>query len=140
MIKLEQKRLERKKQTAEDFTPPALVNEMLDKLPKEVFTDSSKTFCDPAAGNGNFLLEVLKRKLANGHQPLQALSTIYGVELMSDNVEEMKDRLLIELPSLSPEDAKEARKIVNKNIKCHDALTWDFDNWKSSVKKSKALF
>ena len=113
---------------------------MLDKLPFLCFTDPSKTFCDPAAGNGNFLVVVLQRKLANNHPPLQALSTIYGVELMGDNVEEMKDRLLIELPSLTPEEAKEARRIVNHNIVCHDALTWDFDNWRPKNKKQKALF
>lgn len=142
MTELEHKRHQRKKQTAEEFTCPELVSEMLDKLPPEVFSDPTKTFCDPAAGNGNFLVEVLRRKLTLNHPPLQALSTIFGVELMSDNVEEMKDRLLIELPSLSPEDAKEARRIVNHNIICANALTFDFENWaiKKPEKKAKSLF
>lgn len=136
MLKIEQKRKLRRKQTAEDFTPIPLVNEMLDKLPSDVFIDPSKTFCDPAAGNGNFLVEILKRKLINIH-PLQSLQTIYGVELMEDNVEEMKERLL----SLIPEKFhKEAKVILDHNIICHDALTWDFENWKSKLSKPKALF
>ena len=138
MTALEHKRKARRKETAEDFTPIPLVNEMLDKLPPEVFTDPTKTFCDPAAGNGNFLIEVLRRKLDNGHDPLQALSTIYGVELMDDNVEEMKERLLTLIPI---ELHRKAKNILKKNIICHDALTWDFENWKSPhSNKPKPLF
>ena len=141
MTELEHKRKSRRKETAEDFTPDPLVQEMLDKLPQEVWLDPTKTFLDNSAGNGNFLVAILRRKLAVGHSPLQALSTIYGVELMPDNVEEMKDRLLIELPSLTPEESKQARKIINHNIVCHDALTWNYENWKSNnPAKAKPLF
>lgn len=132
-----EKRKERRKQTAEDFTPSILVNEILDKLPNEVFIDPNKTFCDNSAGNGNFLIEVLRRKLSNSHPPPQALSTIYGVELMADNVEEMKERLLELIPEA---DHEEAKKILDKNIVCHNALTWDFDNWCSTEKKTTPLF
>lgn len=138
---LSEKRLQRKKQTAEDFTPEPLVNEMLDKLPQDVWSNPNKTFLDNSAGNGNFLVVILRRKLAAGHPPLQALSTIYGVELMPDNVEEMKDRLLVELPTLTPEEVKKARKIIDHNIVCHDALTWDYENWKSTKPaEAKPLF
>ena len=126
MTALEQKRKERRKETAEDFTPKELVSEMLVKLPQEVFLDPSKTFCDNSAGNGNFLYAVLEIKLAHGHDPLQALSTTYGVELMEDNVEEMKERLL----ELIPENLHtKAIPIIDHNIVCHDALTWDYNNW-----------
>jgi len=136
MTELQTKRALRRKETAEDFTPRVLVDEMLDKLPAEVWTEN-KTFCDPASGDGNFLMVILERKLSFGHDHLSALSTIYGVELMKDNVVEMKSRLL----TLIPEDLhKEAKKILNKNIKCHDALTWDFSKWKSSIVNNKRLF
>lgn len=144
MTELEHTRKARRKQTAEDFTPPALVNEMLDKLPAEVWTPE-KTFIDNSAGNGNFLIEVLRRKLAINHPPLQALSTIYGVELMADNVDEMKDRmlqvLLDALPDLDDTQKQQAIEIINHNIVCHDALTWDYENWKSPANpKAKSLF
>ena len=93
MTKLQERRKNRRKKTAEFFTPPSLVNEMLDKLPKEVWREG-KTFCDPACGNGEFLVWVLLRKLAKGHKPLDALKTIYGVDIMSDNIEECRKRLL----------------------------------------------
>ena len=138
---LSEKRLQRKKQTAEDFTPEPLVNEMLDKLPQGVWSNPNKTFLDNSAGNGNFLVAILQRKLSLGHDPLIALSTIYGVELMPDNVEEMKDRLLVELPTLTPQEVKKARKIIDHNIVCHDALTWDYENWKSTKPvEAKPLF
>jgi hypothetical protein len=140
MTELQQLRNSRRKQTAECFTPPELVNEMLDKLPSDIWDDPSKTFIDPAGGSGNFVIEILKRKLKNNHPPLQALSTIFSIELMPDNVEEMKQRLLDLLPPLSDDDLLKAKDIINHNIVCHDALTWDYENWCSTKHKSKSLF
>lgn len=134
MTDLEQKRKERRKTTAEFFTPPDLVNYMLDKLDPEMW-DEDKTFCDPSAGNGNFLVEILKRKLSLGHNPEKALSTIYGVELMADNVEEMKTRLL----DIIGHEQKYI-DIINKNIICHDALTFDWENFQSTHKVKNNLF
>jgi len=135
---LEEKRKARRNITAEDFTPEPLVNEMLDKLPAEVWIDTSKTFLDNSAGNGNFLVAVLQRKLDHGHDPLQALSTIYGVELMYDNVEEMHHRMYTIVKDLlhTQEDKDKAFKIIKKNIVCHDALTWDYENW-CPIKRGK---
>jgi len=145
MTELEHKRKARRKQTAEDFTPIPLVDEMLDKLPPEVWTDPSKTFLDNSAGNGNFLVRVLARKLEAGHPPLQALASVYGVELMADNVEEMRGRMLQVLlehhPDLDDTQKAEAIGILNYNIVCHDALTWDYENWKAPANpKAKSLF
>lgn len=144
MTELQQLRQSRRKQTAEDFTCSELVNEMLDKLPSEVWLPE-KTFCDPASGNGNFLVEVLRRKLFNNHSPVQALSTIYGVELMDDNVEEMKERLLQVVldhhPDIDNAQKDELIGILNHNIVCSDAFKWDFENWRSKdYAKPKALF
>jgi hypothetical protein len=140
MTELEKKRLARRRETAEDFTPEWLINQMLDKLPEEVWAPE-KIFLDNSAGNGNMLICVLVRKLSHGHDPLQALSTIYGVELMSDNVEEMKQRLLDTLPELDDTQKQQAIDIINHNIVCHDALTWDYENWKAPANlKPKALF
>ena len=139
MTELEQKRKSRRKLTAEDFTPSELVNEMLDKLSDDVW-QPEKLWVDPAAGNGNFLIEILKRKLEKGHEPLSALSTIFGVELQQDNVEEMKQRLLDVLPISDETFKQKAIEILNHNIVCSDAFLWDFENWRSKAKKSKALF
>jgi hypothetical protein len=121
----EETRKARRKKTAEVFTPPTLVNEILDKLPEEVWAEE-KTFCDPSAGNGNFLVEVYRRKVeAHNHDPLIALGTIYGVELMQDNVDEMRDRLLKLAVSYGIKQPQ-AIDILHRNIVCHDALTYDY--------------
>ena len=118
-------REKRRKQTAEVFTPSELVNEILDKLDVSVW-ENGKTFCDPAAGNGNFLVEVYRRKVdVYGHDALTALKTIYGVELMQDNVDEMHERLL-DIAVAHGVERGTAREILQRNIVCHDALTYDF--------------
>ena len=84
---------ERIKLLGEVFTPTELVLEMLDKLPDDVWTDPTKTFLDPTCGNGQFLIAVLTVKKALGHNLEQALSTIYGADIMEDNVVECIERL-----------------------------------------------
>lgn len=106
------------KSTGEVFTPTELVQEILEKIPTEVFTDSNKTYLDPSCGDGQFLGEVLIRKVENGIDFEQALSTIYGVDLMQDNVELCRERLLCGQEHL--------RHIVEKNIVCADALRYHY--------------
>ncbi len=81
---------EKKKQFGEVFTPPALVNEILDQLPADIWGDPNKTWLDNSCGEGAFLIEV-KRRLMQGlatWQPDPVLreqhilsKQIYGVEL-----------------------------------------------------------
>ena len=127
MKKVDEKiRAKRRKKTAEIFTPLELVDEILDKLPKEVW-EEEKTFCDPAAGNGNFLVEVYRYKVEkHKHDPTKALSTIYGVELMPDNTSEMRLRLFEQAAKYGVKPEK-AVKIIKKNIVCHDALTYNWE-------------
>jgi type I restriction-modification system DNA methylase subunit len=109
----------RVKQTNEVFTPTPMVQTCLDKiLDQTVFLDSTKTFLDYSCGDGQFLSEVLIRKIENGIDFEQALSTIYGVDLMDDNVELCRERLLC--------GREDLRHIVERNIVCHDALTYDY--------------
>ena len=117
---------ERIKQTGEVFTPAPLVNELLDRIPREVWSNPEKTFLDPSCGDGNFLVEVLRRKIAHGSTPTQALQTTYGVELMSDNAEACRYRLL-EIAG----DTEDHRRIVEHNIACADALTFNY--WKPTL-------
>ena len=108
----------RVKATGEVFTPTALVQEILDNLDQFVFTDCTKTFLDPTCGDGQFLGEVLIRKLQNGIDFETALSTIYGVDLMQDNVELCKDRLLC--------GREDLRHIAEQNIVCADGLRYHY--------------
>jgi len=115
MLMSKEKTKKRIKQNAEVFTPLSLVNEMLDKLPPRISWRPGKTFCDPACGNGNFLVEILKRKLKRKHDPKEALKTIFGVDIMKDNIEECRMRLL-RIIQKKEEVTEEHLHIVFKNI------------------------
>ena len=108
----------RVKATGEVFTPTPLVQEVLDQLDPALVTDPARPFCDPACGDGQFLSDVLIRKLEAGHDFAVALATIYGVDLMPDNVRLTQDRLLC--------GQEQYRHIVVKNIVCADGLTYDY--------------
>jgi len=108
----------RVKSTGEVFTPTVLVQEILDNLDEEVFTNSTKTFLDPTCGDGQFLGEVLIRKMENGSTFEQALSTVYGVDLMQDNVDLCRERLLC--------GRNDLRHIVEQNIVCADGLRYHY--------------
>jgi hypothetical protein len=88
----------------------------LDEFPVEMFQDPSKTFLDNSCGDGQFLSEVLIRKLENGIPFEQALQTIYGVDLMQDNVDLCRERLLC--------GREDLRHIVDTNIVCANALEY----------------
>jgi N-6 DNA Methylase len=89
----------------EVFTPRDIVEAMLDLVKQESERIDSRVL-EPACGSGNFLVPVLQRKLATvqtrygrsdferRHQALLALMSIYGIELLEDNAEECRAKLL----------------------------------------------
>jgi len=113
------------KSTSEVFTPNPLVHHMLDTF---VEPESIKdNFLDPSCGDGQILSEILIRKLELlGKEEItyeefgKALSTIYGVDLMIDNVDLCRKRLSCGIKE------KNIVSIVEKNIVRHDALTYEY--------------
>lgn len=93
----------------EVFTAEREVKAMCDLIP-----DWNGNVLEPACGNGNFLVEVLKRKISFGIEPVEAASKIYGIDIQEDNVYECIERLSGIVP--------EARSIFQKNIVCGDFL------------------
>lgn len=133
-------RCERHRITQEDFTPQSVVDAMLAKLSDDVFTDFSKTVLDPSCGIGNFLVEILKRRLENcssSDDAILAMKTLFGVELMADNVEECRERLYAlvveKFPAIVDDEKVNycLRSIVRNRIQWHDSLTFDYEHWKS---------
>ena len=109
---------ERERLLGEVFTPTPVVLDMLENLPNFTW-DIDKKFLDPTCGNGQFLAAVLIIKMSLGHT--DALSTIYGVDIMQDNVDECRQRLL-DIAGDTPAN----RAIVGHNILCKDGLTYDY--------------
>jgi hypothetical protein len=115
----------RVKATGEVFTPTEKVQHIhnyLESLKPDLFTDPTKTFIDNSCGDGQFLGEVLIRKVENSIDFETALGSIYGVDLMQDNVELCRERLLC--------GREDLRHIVEQNIVCADGLRYHyrFDN------------
>lgn len=109
----------------EVFTPFKLIKEMLDKLPLKIWTDSEKTWLDPAAGLGNFhciilerLMEGLKEKIPDNEKRYKHIveKQLYFIEL-------------------NPKSCEIIKKIFNPNSKyklnlvCADTLDSDHSGW-----------
>jgi hypothetical protein len=123
----------------EVFTPAWMVEAMLDLVREETHRIDSR-FLEPACGSGNFLVPVLRRKLAavqrkyghsdyeRRHYALLALMCIYGIELLADNIVECRAKLMeIFAEYLSLDESDElyhaASDVLSKNLVHGDALT-----------------
>lgn len=106
---------ERIKTTAEFFTPTKIVEDMLNSLPEEVWKEGT-TFLDSSCGNGNFLVAILHRKLSLGHDPLIAIRSIYGTDIMEDNIKECRQRMLSLLHNLAISITREHCASILQNI------------------------
>ena len=123
----------------EVFTPPWMVEAMLDLVKDETERIDSR-FLEPACGSGNFLVRVLRRKLAavelkfgksdfeRRHYALLALMCIYGIELLADNIAECRANLLeifADYLNLDESDDlyRAASYVLSQNLVHGDALT-----------------
>lgn len=146
MQKKQIKSRQRVQDHGEVFTNPREVNAMLDLVKHETERIESR-FLEPACGDGNFLIEILNRKLSvvtrrhapNKHRSndtwerysLLALSSIYGVDILLDNAVECRERLFQRFMEVyseickttNPDVTLSARYLLDSNIVCGDALT-----------------
>jgi type I restriction-modification system DNA methylase subunit len=121
---------EKRKDNDEVFTPPFLIEEMMDKLDPEVWSDPKKTFLDPCAGLGNFSVIILKRLMK-------------GLETWQPDPHKRKKHILENMLfhiEMNPESVEKLHKVLNPhnefklNIKCKNFLEPD------KTIKAKPLF
>ena len=131
------KRKERHAITQEDFTPVNICRVMFETA-TELYTDFSKTMLDPCCGIGNLLLYCLEHRLENCKTEddlYAAVSSLYGTELMDDNVCECKQRFIAVLGKANIQyDKKRMTEILDANIICTDSNDWDYENWRKKPK------
>lgn len=132
----------------EVFTRDQEVNDMLNMI-EELKTNIESTVLEPACGDGNFLIEVLKRKMnliEIRYKRLQnefekwsfiAISSLYGVDLLEDNVIQCRNRLFNYVDEIYKKLYKKKcnknfeailQYILSKNILCGNALTMRKNN------------
>lgn len=122
----------------EVFTPAWMVEAMLDLVKDETDRIDSR-FLEPACGSGNFLVRIFRRKLAavelkygpsdfdRRHFALLALMSLYGIELLADNIAECRENMLEILAdylNLEPSDDlyRAASHVLSQNLVHGDAL------------------
>lgn len=134
---------ERVAERGEVFTAQREVNAMLDLVKPECLRPDSR-FLEPACGDGNFLSAILERKLGEVRRKYKSsvrdyeyysvitVGSLYGVDIMQDNVEICRQRLFKiwdkQYKSVCKSDCsdemREAIKfIIARNIVCGNALT-----------------
>lgn len=123
----------------EVFTPAWLVDAIMDLVKGETERIDSR-FLEPACGSGNFLVRILRCKLAaveskygnsgfeQQHYALLGLMCIYGIELLEDNIAECRGNLLkvfAETLNIKESDAlyRAAFYVLSQNLIHGDALT-----------------
>jgi type I restriction-modification system DNA methylase subunit len=95
---------ERVQKHGEVFTPQHIVKDMLNLLPKEIWENVGKTFLEPACGEGAFLTKIYEKKLERvdkisndftdwEYNAFRATASIYGIELLEDNLQICKEKL-----------------------------------------------
>lgn len=107
------------KQTEEIFTPDWLVDQCIDDLVRSdptAFLKPLAIFEDPCCGDGQILAGVLIRKMRAGTDFETALKSLRGIDIMIDNVQLCRERLLCGQTHLIA--------LVEKNIVCADALRY----------------
>ena len=143
MINNQTKSKQRIADHGEVFTAEREINAMLDLVKQETERIDSR-FLEPACGDGNFLAEILRRKLAvvksrygknaadYERYAVIAVTSIYGVELLPDNTDECQKRMFeifnkeytANCREEANDDTREAvRHILRHNILCGNALT-----------------
>lgn len=139
----------------EVYTPEWLVNDMLDLVKHETERIDAR-FLEPACGNGNFLAEVLRRKLNVVDQRYSksqieweryaviAVSSIYGVDILEDNAQECRERMfkifderysLMFKDKCKEECRRSIKFLLSRNILWGDAL-----NFTNPVTKQPIVF
>ncbi len=123
----------------EVFTPEWMVEAMLDLVKDETERIDSR-FLEPACGSGNFIVKIMRRKLAavelkygksdfeRRHYALLALMCLYGIELLPDNTAECRDNVLdvfAEYLGIDQADDlyRAASYVLSQNLVHGDALT-----------------
>lgn len=121
----------------EVFTPPWLVEKMLDLVQGEAERIDAR-FLEPACGSGNFLVPILQRKLAavelkfgksdfeRRHYALFGLMCCYGIELLADNITECRANMLdvfADYLGTDDEAYRAASFVLSLNLVHGDAMT-----------------
>jgi transcriptional regulator CtsR len=81
------------KDNAEVFTPFKIVDKMLNLLPNSAWADPQCGYIEPTCGNGQFLVKIFEKRIANGIDIITALNTMVGMDISQENILDSHKRL-----------------------------------------------
>ena len=113
---------QRVKDFAEVYTPEWVVKHMLDLLPEMTI---EMTFLEPSCGNGNFLVEIYKRKFdlcKKKADYIKAIESVYGIDIQLDNCIECRQRLKDIYVSYGQKLTRDIELLIDKHVIHGDAL------------------
>lgn len=114
---------QRVKDAGEVFTPRWVVRDMLDLDEiKDMSFELDTTFLEPACGNGNFIIQILVRKLmsvsaeAFDIDVARSVASIYGVDIAEDNVKETRARMMHAIKYFYADNGMELRREIECSL------------------------
>ena len=114
---------QRVKDAGEVFTPRWVVREMLDLDEiKDRSFELDPTFLEPACGNGNFIIQILVRKLMSVSEEAfdidvaRSIASIYGVDIAEDNVKETRERMMNAIKHFYADNGMELRREIECSL------------------------
>lgn len=114
---------QRVKDAGEVFTPRWVVRDMLDLDEIKVMSfELDTTFLEPACGNGNFIIQILVRKLmsvsaeAFDIDVARSVASIYGVDIAEDNVKETRARMMNAIKHFYADNGMELRREIECSL------------------------
>lgn len=134
---------ERVNKFGEVYTPQDIVCKMSDMVGESLYR-MDKTVLEPSCGNGNFMVELIKRKMEGAIKEvkekggnfdlmtLKAVSLVYGVDIIVDNIEESKNRMMDVIQTMYTEHTgneiteelkKSVKFILDRNVILGNTLT-----------------
>jgi hypothetical protein len=108
---------ERVSEHGEVFTPTPIVKDMLALLSDKEWADPTMICLEPTCGHGQFVVEAVDKKIAAGLSPVDACNTVFGLDIMRDNIKECRERVWANVkPLVQKKDLDRLRAIIVNNI------------------------
>ena len=110
----------------EVFTPGYIVAEMLELIPPEYWAKGTMIILEPTCGNGQFVVKAVEKKIEAGLSPIDACNTVFGLDIMDDNIEECRKRVWDLVKYQVPQAHRDRLRaiIVNNIVQVKDSLAY----------------
>lgn len=117
---------ERVAKHGEVFTPEHIVHDMHKLIPEEAWGDPTMIYLEPTCGHGNFVEAAVQKKMDAGLSAYDAVNTVFGMDIMQDNIEECRKRVWDLVKYRAPQAHRDRLRaiIVNNIVQVKDSLAF----------------